>query len=148
MHETGRGSVRDSVDNGETRDRRERRLTPTASTPVLFDTWTGTRTGALRSAPRAPRRVALDGLRDLAATQAPRAHEEVLRDAADARADPLEVRPPHALRLVVRVTHVVADRALLSADRTCARHRGPGGTMSAPTSQTGRRLSRRRGGGG
>src|SRR5262245_30796413 len=55
MHETGRGSVRDSVDNGETRDRRERRLTPTASTPVLFDTWTGTRTAALRSTLRAPR---------------------------------------------------------------------------------------------
>src|SRR5262245_20387136 len=55
----------------------------------------------------------LDGLRDLAAAEAARADQQVLRSAADARTDALQVRPPHALRLVVGVTHVVADRALL-----------------------------------
>jgi hypothetical protein len=72
---------------------------------------------------RAVRRSS-DGLRDLAAAQTARAHEEVPSGAADAGADALEVRTPHALRLVVRVTHVVPDRALLAADLTCARHGG------------------------
>src|SRR5262249_46353019 len=70
-----------------------------------------------------------------AAAQAAGAHQEVPGGAADARADALQIRAPHPLRLVVRVTHVVADRALLAADLTCARHEGGGGTTPRPTWQ-------------
>src|SRR5262249_61810508 len=50
--------------------------------------------------------------------------------AADPGTDALQVRAPHALRLVVRVTDVVTDGALLAADLTCARHKGGGGTTA------------------
>ena len=90
--------------------------------------------------------VALDGLRRLLPLRRQRVQtRRSLRAAADARAHALQVRPPHALRLVVRVAHAVADRALLAADVTCARHRGPGGTMAAPRLANGRALRRPRG---
>jgi hypothetical protein len=59
----------------------------------------------------------------------------MLGGAADARADALQVRAPHPLRLVVRVTYAMANRALLATDLTCARHEGAGGTMPRPTWQ-------------
>src|SRR5262249_57183781 len=78
-----------------------------------------------------------------AAAETARADEQVPRGAADAGADALQVRTPHALRLVVRMAHVIADRALLAADLTCARHRGPGGTTGWGGWQTAARRAAR-----
>src|SRR5262249_10476094 len=83
-----------------------------------------------RRAGRYSRTRPSDRLRDPAAAQAAGADQQVLGGAADPGTDALQVRAPHALRLVVRVTDVVTDRALLAADLTCARHKGGGGTTA------------------
>jgi hypothetical protein len=64
----------------------------------------------------------LDGLGDLAGTQAPRAHANVLAQTADHHVHPLKIGALDALGLDVRVADSVRHLALLTANFTLRWH--------------------------
>jgi hypothetical protein len=74
---------------------------------------------------------------DAAGADATRADEEAASCARDLRVHALEVRPPLALRLVVGVAHVGANRTVPAADVTCASH-GAGWVARHPGSRNAR----------